>query len=263
MGNGGLAGFRVGLIGAFIALAIPAAAAAQDRAGPIPRIIAALHIPSLFGQDGHGPYGKLHRQVLRDAGLSVPLVLMPPARATTAFNSGRALCLFPSSVAAGVVTVPAIDSRPVNHFKIHILAPPGAPPMGLDDLAGLRVGGVLGFEGIYGDLAAAAGARMEYARDEATNLRKLVAGRLDASIAVFPDALIAGRELGLTLNHDAAAPLMVFEETYVCRDDEDGRALVARLNEAIARMQAGGVLRDLLGDSLLGPGPSPVSAATP
>ncbi|WP_162937421.1 amino acid ABC transporter substrate-binding protein [Indioceanicola profundi] len=234
--------------------------AARAEAAEAPVFIA-LNLPSLFGTNGEGPYAQVHTRISELAGIEPQTMLLPPARAVAEFEAGRGLCLFPTSGSASKLERAVVGSAPINWFQLHIVAPPYQPLPRREELPGLLVGAILGIEHAYRSVLDMPGMNVEFSRDERTNLLKLMGGRLDAVLAIFPDARVAAEELGIELNYDPLQPLIVRDDAYVCADTEEGRAMAVRLSGLIEQMRASGELATLLGSSFMPP-PAPAQPGT-
>ncbi|MQP67115.1 transporter substrate-binding domain-containing protein [Niveispirillum sp. SYP-B3756] len=133
-----------------------------------------------------------------------------------------------------------IGNSPLG-FAERVDAP--APWRQLADLAGRRIGIVRGYVNNpeFDAMAAAGGLTVEPAVDDATNLRKLAAGRLDLvvidsnvlSYLLATDPDLIPHRAALRLN----ARLLEEKSLHVCfRNDEAGTALRARFDESLRHL---------------------------
>jgi|GEM_PF-677082 len=148
-------------------------------------VIATLEWPPYIGTDlpDNGYVAKVIREALAASGLTIRFDFMPWARAVTLLRSGEIM------VAAPVYRNAARDkdcvfSAPFPGGPLVLLAMPGRGRRWKDlrELAGLRIGVTRGY-GHTDAFDAADFLTKEQANDDVSNLRKLLAGRIDAFAA--------------------------------------------------------------------------------
>lgn len=148
-------------------------------------VIATLEWPPYIGTDlpDNGYVAKVIREALAASGLTVRFDFMPWARAVTLLRSGEIM------VAAPVYHNAARDkdcvfSAPFPGGPLVLLAMPGRARRWKDlrELAGLRIGVTRGY-GHTDAFDAADFLTKEQANDDVSNLRKLLADRIDAFAA--------------------------------------------------------------------------------
>lgn len=169
----------------------PGAQGAPDASGGgaspqgAPLVIATLEWPPYIGTNlpDNGYVAKVIREALAPSGLTIRFDFMPWARAVTLLRSGEIM------VAAPVYRNAARDkdcvfSAPFPGGPLVLLAMPGRGGRWKDlrELAGLRIGVTRGY-GHTDAFDAADFLTKEQANDDVSNLRKLLAGRIDAFAA--------------------------------------------------------------------------------
>ncbi len=223
---------------AVIAPGVPAAAQTISVVSPsLPGII--------YAERGvaAGPYAAFIQRLAELGGIEISHEVATFGRSRGLFERGRVDCRFPvTNVGEGVLVTPAF-----NRIKFVIVTPPGSTPLtDPAELAGRTVGLVTGL-GYPDGIAETAGAT-EDSPNESTNMRKLLAGRLDAMITVLPDFnLAAGGVPGSdTLVMDTTRPLLEQVDRIVCHDTDAGRRAIAAFEHGLAGLGEDGI-RALLG----------------
>jgi ABC-type amino acid transport substrate-binding protein len=194
--------------------------------------------------------------LLLDVALSGKLAQVP--RGAAPLNRARALflgdtgsCLFPTNIMgldAGDQTATLIASHPVDIVSLRVYTTTnGASFTSLSDFDPYRVGYIEGSGSIHG----LADAEKFYPIPSEEQLIEMLSlGRLDAFLGHHPDTALALEELGkpdalrvspITL-HNIRLPI-----SFVCHDNEQGRAFVAAINIRISDLQKSGQIRSILG----------------
>ncbi|MDG5494948.1 transporter substrate-binding domain-containing protein [Niveispirillum sp. BGYR6] len=221
-------------------------AMAQAQTGPSVRL-ASLDWPPFTGPNlpAQGRSTAIVQAALAGAGLALQVDFLPWQRAlTSGLHDPDFQGYFPeyrdATMARHCLLSEPIGSSPLG-FAERVDAP--APWTQLPDLAGRRIGTVRGYVNNpeFDALAAAGGLNVEPAVDDATNLRKLAAGRLDLvvidsnvlSYLLATDPDLIPHRAALRLN----GRLLEEKSLHVCfRNDDAGAALRARFDESLRHL---------------------------
>jgi len=181
----------------------------------------------------------------------VPRGAAPLNRARALFLSDTASCLFPTNVMgldAGDQSTTLIASQPVDIVSLRVYTTGnGASFTSLEDFDPHRVGYIEGSGSIHGLPNAE---KFYPIPSEEQLIEMLSLGRLDAFLGHHPDTALALEELGkpdvlrvspITL-HNMSLPI-----SFVCHDNEPGRAFIAAVNTRITDLQKSGQIRSILG----------------
>lgn len=183
------------------------------------------------------------RRLLGDEGDTLKVEFLPWQRAVaTAEEGGGALGYFPEYPNAGDAF---ILSRPIGESPLGLAHRRDAPVVAdLDRLAKLRVGVVSGYvNGALIDGAIRDGKiKPDEAKDDATNLRKLAAGRIDAAVIdqhVMAHLLRTDAELKNVAGKIVFGPVIERLTLHVAFNKSPaGRAAAARLDRRIAAVDS-------------------------
>jgi len=221
---------------------MPAAAVAETVK------IAGYEIQGLISQSSPEIYNKVMDELLDR--MDVRLTVLPMARADALFDSGKVDCTFPNDQAfyeegraAGF-----IQSKPVNHAKLYLFARPDEPaPRSLDEAAGKLVGAIRGMP--YGSAVDAANLTTELVDEEESNIRKLLAGRVDLILGYAPDTPVAIRTHGFPpLSYAADRPIKIIRDAVMCHRSPRTERFLAQLDARLIDLGGSGRLRQVLGD---------------
>ncbi len=201
-------------------------------------------LPGVIYNDGGAPSGPYHDLVVRleqETGVTFAHEVTTFARSRGLFERGRADCRMPAGDSDFLV------SKPFNRIKYVIVTPPGSAP--ITDLSAVEnktlgiVSGVAYFED--GRLE---GFRVEEAPGETINMRKLLAGRLDAALAILPDFNIAASDVPGSdqLVMDADNPVFVADDAFICQQTDVGRMAIDAINRGLDALGEEG-LKQVLG----------------
>ncbi len=205
-----------------------------------------FHIPLLSESADRGVFIDLARAVAEEAGLEAQIVLFPAQRTREAFAAGRLDGLFPALAVAMETGYSATDS--FAYKRIYAFSRIDEPLISdAEQLRGKRVGYTEGFT-YSGRLLTVSGARYQSTITDPQNIRKLVAGRIDVFLSDEMSALAAARQQGVRdrIHHDSGQPLAEYPVFFAFHDDERGRQLTQRFNQAIEALQASGELQRIL-----------------
>jgi len=155
--------------------------------------------------DGSGYANDIVRAAFRAAAVDVRLIVVPYARCKRMAATGRAAGCFSMSPDPLIEGKVVLSERPLfTTYAVYFVDPrrPLRAKSEAELSAGTVIGTVIGYEYPVATLRLRArGVEFEEARNEAINLRKLAAGRLDAAIVTLDQAKTAAfvlKEAGLT-----------------------------------------------------------------
>ena len=211
-----------------------------------------LVVPEIEGlllSDGSGAYQKVLAAAAKRARVSYMVDVFPRSRALSQFLDGKYDGIFTyTQTARDKLGKDAIlASYPVGAYRGYAFRLKGTSPVAdLGDLSGKRVGGVIGFEGTY-QAVRQAGAALELVTDDAANLTKLKAGRIDALLGFLPDLFPQLDQL----SYDPAAPFFESYDRLTLRNTPENRTWLERISAELKLMHADGTIRELVGPSYL------------
>ncbi len=199
--------------------------------------------------DGQGLYAELVRAGLDAAGVAgYRLRIVPFARALRAFAQGRAHCIWgldaPALRRLGVGDPGLRESVAVLMSTRHVFMRAGSPA--LPDLAALagRTVAVQHASDLRPRLAEI-GATVVTVEEQATRVRLLLGGRVDAILGWLPDLLIAARRAGA----EGLSPVLDLDASavgLVCHDGPRTRALLAAVDPVFTRLHETPIYRRIL-----------------
>jgi len=185
-------------------------------------------IPGLHEKKGDGEYDKMINSV---EGIS--LTPLPTARAVMVFNASQS-CLSPANKNSNFYPDYAndafIESKPMGEARVYIFTAPGKEVISdLSKLQGKKVGARLGFD--YGKNVESSDVKLIRTKEIKQNIRKLLAGRIDAIIDFTPDMLIAFEELKMDpLPYATEASLAVHQDKVLCKNTPENERFIQQLN---------------------------------
>lgn len=192
--------------------------------------IIGIDIPGLHNNDGKGIYDQVIHSVSNER-----IILMTPERAVNAYESCVDCCISPANKNPDFYNYGAghIVSKPMFTAKIYIFSKPGdAAISDVALLSGKKVGARKGMP--YGDNVESSGARFMRVDKLSQNIKKLERGRLDYIIAYTPDIYDVFDSMEKSpFPHVAASPVASHEDSLLCKDTPENRALIEKLNSAI------------------------------
>lgn len=192
--------------------------------------IIGIDIPGLHNNDGQGIYDVM----IHDA-TGQDVLIMSPARAVNAYDSCTDCCISPANKNPDFYNYGAehIVSKPMFTAQIFIFSKPGnAIVSDVSLLKGKKVGARKGMP--YGDNVESSGARFMRVDKLAKNINKLERGRLDYMIAYTPDIYDVFDTLGKEpFPHAKSEPVASHEDSLLCKDTPENRALIEKLNAGI------------------------------
>jgi ABC-type amino acid transport substrate-binding protein len=207
--------------------------------------VAAGKFIGIITEKGDGPYQLILQEAARRAGITLDERVYPLKRAVKAFSRREVLAIYgmTDAVIEKVGEQEILTSYPLGVYKLYVftLRDRGAIS-NFTQLKGLKVGGVIGYETYYRQLLAQ-GIAIDYVADEAFQLKKLEAGRIDAVIGFMPDWLAFEDEL----IHDPAFSIHVGYDAMTVWKSPQGQAFVDAISPALRQMHADGTLKAMLG----------------
>lgn len=222
-----------------LALLLPAATALAESPLPVVTYPIPVHVESA----NSGLFIDLAKAAADEAGLPIRISVQPPPRAIQNFSSGSHAMLFPAldvlfpADATIVRSQEAIDCK-----EDFVFTRVGTPKLtSLEDLADHRVGITRGYpyarEVSDGKLFV-----VEPANSDEANLRKLVAGHIDAFILDEKTGVNALEATGLTekVQYDRNRPVSRQEVYYAFQDTPEGRQLAEKFSAALAVLKKDG-----------------------
>ena len=234
---------------AMLCLLGPAAHALTDVATfPIP-----MHVES----ETKGVFIELTREVARQAGTDIAIHVLPPLRAVHGYFDGSYAALFPAldvNFAPGQAIVRTAES--IDCKEDFVFTRKGEPMLKtLDDLRGKRVGLTRGYPYAQ-EVTENKAMNIEIAASDETNIRKLIAGHLDAFVLDEKTGVKAFEILGLTgqMQYAPKEPVSRQDVYYAFQNTPDGQALAARFSQALSQMKASGRYREITRGVTIGRG---------
>ena len=230
--------------------ALTAAAIASSGAALAATKIVAMKIDGLYQKDGKGLYDQIVAAAAKQSGQGIEIQVVAPNRALKDFESGKYACVSPANTNPDFYDFKfsTVESKSMTTAKIYIFTKAGSQPItDLASLKGKKVGICKGLP--YGAKVEGAGLKLIKAGSDEANVKKLMAGRIDAFLAYTPDMYTVFRAMGIKpLAHDANKPVAVHEDTILCRKDKGGDAIVAAFNKGFQGIEKSGELAKILGE---------------
>ncbi|SFM35596.1 substrate-binding periplasmic protein [Marinobacter zhejiangensis] len=208
--------------------------------------LAVPEITTLLDASGDGVYQQIFNKAMESLDYQVSQDFYPYKRALYQFKAGRADCIFSftevlrKTLGDGQI----IASYPLGSFGYFLFSPAGQPPVSSnEELAGLRVGAVIGHEGYYAEALEYSGEVLQVHSDEQA-IEMLRQGRIDVAIAALPDI----QPYMDDLTYSAEFPLFLGYDRITCYDTPENRAFLDGLSAELMKLKADGTYQRLAGD---------------
>jgi len=239
---------RQGSIAAVLLMATAAHAAVALATFPIP-----VHVEN----ENKGLFIELTREVARQTGTDININVLPPLRAVHGFFDGSQAALFPAldvTFAPGQPITRTAES--IDCKEDFVFTKKGNPMLKtLDDLKGKHVGITRGYP-YAREVTDNKEMVIETATSDETNIRKLIAGHLDAFVLDEKTGVKAFEELGLAaqMQYAPKEPVSRQDVYYAFQNTPDGKALAAKFSHALAQMKASGRYQQITRGITIGKG---------
>lgn len=222
-----------------LALLLPATTVLAES--PLP--VVTYPIPVHVENANSGLFIDLAKAVADKAGIPIRISVQPPPRAIQNFSGGSHAMLFPAlDVLFPADTTIVRSPEAIDCKEDFVFTREGTPRLtSLEDLAGHRVGITRGYpyarEVSDGKLFV-----VEPANSDEANLKKLVAGHIDAFILDEKTGIKALEATGLTqkVQYDQSRPVSRQEVYYAFQNTPEGRQLAERFSAALAELKQDG-----------------------
>jgi hypothetical protein len=206
-------------------------------------------IDGLIEEDGSGIYQRLLAEAVARAGVSYSADVFPKARALSLFLAKKYDGIFTYTQTArerfgkgGIIA-----SYPIGAYRGFVFRIKGDPPVtDFGELAGKPVGGIVGFEGTYGS-AVRAGAVLDLAVSDASNISKLRLRRVFAMLGFLPDLFPELQQL----SYSPTLPFFESYDRFTLFNTPENRRFLAPLSSAIEKLHADGSARRLVGPAYM------------
>jgi len=190
-----------------------------------------------------GLFIDLAQAVASEAHQPIRISVQPPPRAVQSFSSGSQAILFPALDVLFPVGTPIVRSKEAIDCKEDfVFTRRGAPLLNsLADLKGKRVGITRGYP-YAREVSESSLYTVEPANTDDANLRKLIAGRLDAFILDEKTGIRALQKDGLTqqVQYDPKHPVSRQEVYYAFQNNAEGKALAEQFSTALEKLKRDG-----------------------
>ena len=227
------------LLGGASLIALPSYAS-QKETVHIP--LTSYYIPGLVESKSQGTMVEMLRRLEQVGNLQFELSLMPTARVQQSFVKRKIYSYFPELEEFR----PKQSCRTASFMQKGIIAinlAANAPITSVKQLEGLKVGAVTGYS--YG-LTILNNERIDLIRvnNDKSNLRKLLAGRIDAIVGDMHSTVSAVEELGLTelVNLDVNHPIELLDVFFVFPNSHSGQQHCQQVSDAIKALKGNGEL---------------------
>lgn len=226
------------------ALLLPATVAVAQA----PLAVVTYPIPVHVENANRGLFIDLVKTVASEAGVPIRISVQPPPRALHNFAGGTQAMLFPALDVLFPVDATIVRSKEAIDCKEDfVFTRQGTPRLtSLEDLKGRRVGVTRGYpyarEVNDGELFI-----VEPASTDEANLKKLVAGHIDAFILDEKTGIHALEATGLSrkVQYDETRPVSRQEVYYAFQNTPEGRQLAERFSAALAELKKDGRYQSL------------------
>lgn len=203
------------------------------------------YIPLLVEDEEHGTFPRLLKEATKRADIEYTLELYPTRRAMRMFEEGEVMAILPALLST--LAKDAALTETIFTKDIHAFVRKGTPiPHTVQELEDRRVGLVRGFSYprsiLFNERIV-----IDYADTTDSSLMKLEEGRVDIVVVDGHTAVHAIPRLGLkSLDYDLSITLHSQPAYIAFQPTEEGRALAARLSEAIRSMKEDGAYDALM-----------------
>ncbi len=226
-------------LAACLLMVLSTAVSAQE---PLRVQLGTFHIPLLVESATEGRFVDVARRVADEAGVVLDIQFMPTQRTRDAFLQNELEGFFPAL--SGTLSGDYSATLPFSTKRIYAYTLKDGPVIHkAEELAGHQVGFTQGFT-YPAPLMSVPGTIYEGVNTDPQNLQKLLAGRIDVFLGDEISTQGNIRQLNAQdrILYDEARPLAVLPIFFAFQDNERGRMLTRRFNEAISRLQADGEL---------------------
>ncbi|RON67167.1 ABC transporter substrate-binding protein [Pseudomonas fluorescens] len=214
-------------------------------------------IPGHVENESKGLFIELTREVARRAGTDISISVVPPLRAIDAYFDGRYAVLFPALDVTFAPGQPITRTKESIDCKEDFVFTKKDSPLlkTLDDLKGKHVGITRGYPYARA-ITDNKDIFIEVAVSDETNIRKLIAGHLDAFVLDEKTGVQAFRTLGLVtqMQYDPRLPVSQQDVYYAFQNTIDGERLAARFSRALTQMKISGRYQEITRGVTIGGG---------
>lgn len=203
-------------------------------------VIGTFPIPLMVESEEKGIFIELTQALAKEAGLNIQIRVFPAQRTLREFAAKRLDGLFPGLA----VTMPVPYERTTSVYvkRDYAFTRKGEKPLHtVEQLAGKKVALTSGYPYVE-PLTSRQDIRFELANSDEQNVKKLLAGRVDAFVVELKSGLKAfhadGREGAI--HYDIAKPLSEQDVFYALQTGEHGEQLAQRLSQALERLKRSG-----------------------
>lgn len=205
--------------------------------------LATFPIPVHVESETRGLFIELTREIVKSTGEEVNIKVMPPPRAVHGYMDGSFAGLFPAldiNFAPGQAITRSAES--LDCKEDFVFTRKGAALLkSLGDLKGKRVGITRGYP-YAREVTDNKSYTVEAAPSDEANIKKLVAGHLDAFVLDEKTGIKAFEALGMAgqMQYDPKSPVSRQDVYYAFQNTAAGKALAAQFSQALAQMKADG-----------------------
>jgi len=205
--------------------------------------IGSYYIPGLVIDKDNGLFIKIHLEIMRRSGIDAELIIQPTKRTQKAFMYDKIDAYFPE-LFENLPKEELIVSKSFWLKKIILFSLIDSKIRDLSDLQGKIVGAVRGYS--YGEkIVNNPNFSLSYAKDDNANIKRLMAGYIDAVIGDDGSTVTAIEDSQYTnlIHYEEDKPVQVLEVFYVCQNRPSGRALCESINQALTDMKEEGIIK--------------------
>ncbi|MFV0934176.1 substrate-binding periplasmic protein [Pseudomonas jessenii] len=219
--------------------------------------IVTFPIPGHVESESKGLFIELTHEVAHRAGTDIAINVLPPLRAVHEYFDGSYAVLFPAldvTFAPGQPITRTAES--IDCKEDFVFTRKGSQLLKtLDDLKGKHVGITRGYP-YAREITENKEMIIEAAASDETNIRKLIAGHLDAFILDEKTGVQAFQDLGLVAQMQYAPKVPVSRQDvyYAFQNTADGEALAAKFSLALNQMKASGRYHEITRGVTIGEG---------
>lgn len=208
---------------------------------PLP--VATYPIPVHVESASSGLFIDLVQAVASEARVPIRISVQPPPRAVQNFSSGNQAVLFPAlDVLFPAGTAIVRSKEAIDCKEDFVFTRQGTPKLNsLKELKGLRVGITRGYP-YAREVSESTQFVVEAANSDESNLKKLVAGHIDAFILDEKTGIHALEQYGLSskVQYDPKHPVSRQEVYYAFQNTPEGRQLAEKFSNALAVLKREG-----------------------